>query len=39
VLSEGCAMTLVASFVDNPEAPVDTSCVGALGPATFTAPG
>jgi pimeloyl-ACP methyl ester carboxylesterase len=39
VLSEGCAMTIMAAFVDNPAAPVDTSCVVAMGPASFTPPG
>ncbi len=33
-----CAQEVIASFFADPAAP-DTSCVGALKPASFTAPG
>lgn len=36
VIDEGCPMTIVVAFLDNPEAAPDTSCIAAMESPAFT---
>jgi pimeloyl-ACP methyl ester carboxylesterase len=38
VLDEGCAMDIVAAFLDNPEAAPDSACIAAEAPIDFEEP-
>ena len=38
VLDEGCAMDIIAEFLDNPEVAPDSSCIATEPPITFEAP-